>query len=187
MTNLNIDTINAIINTFSTTSMFFQYFFTFMGMVIAMLPVAKYLVYVKDVRDWRLLSTITEMGLEEMDKQNTNTEIWIQNMQELTEMDETHGHDLNTIWYLEQREALLLDDKFALVIKNDRLQTDLALLQAMVEEQAAKINAQSKELAQLKRGSKKAINVMPALTINTIVRPIGRDILPAVEDEEYMH
>lgn len=187
MTNLNIDTINAIINTFSTTSMFFQYFFTFMGMAIAMLPVVKYLVYVKDVRDWRLLSTITEMGLEEMDKENTNTEIWIQNMQELTDMDDVHGHDLNMIHYLEQREALLLGDKFALVIKNDRLQTDLALLQAMVEEQAAKINAQAKELSQLRRGSKKS-NVMPVLLgVNTMKRHTNRDILPAIEDEEYMH
>ena len=187
MINLNITDISTIINTLSATSMFFQYFFMFMSMVIAMLPIAKYLVWRKDVADWRTLTLITELGLEEQDLRNQMAQDFVYSCEQLAEMDDIHGHDLNMIHHLEQYAARVLNDRYEEVVQNDRLRTDLERRRAMVEEQAAKINAQSRELAQLKRGSKKPINVMPALTINTIVRPISRDILPAVEDEEYMH
>ena len=141
-----IDTTNLTIS-FGYTSTFISTFLMFMGALITMLPIAKYLVWVKDVRDWRLLSTITEMGLEEQDLRNQMAEDFVYSCEQLAEMDEAHMTATDVV---------------------SKLRQDLELMQDLLEEKQAMVHALQTQVAQLSRKAKakRPSNIMPMLTKN---------------------
>ena len=142
----NID-ITTISNNFACTSSFISMFFMSLSAVVLMFPIAKYLVYLKDVRDWRLLSTITEMGLEEQDLRNQMAEDFVYSCEQLAEMDEAHMTATDVITKLRQ---------------------DLELTQDLLEEKQAMVYALQAQVVKLGRKpkAKRPSNVMPMLSKN---------------------
>lgn len=148
----NIITISQIdilstINSLNNITSLFSMLFSFLGAALLMLPVAKYLVWVKDVRDWRLLSTITEMGLEEQDLRNQMAEDFVYSCEQLAEMDEAHMTATDVITKLRQ---------------------DLELTQDLLEEKQAMVYALQAQVVKLGRKpkAKRPSNVMPMLSKN---------------------
>lgn len=144
---INILDITNITTSLANTSSVMQMFFMSLGTIILMLPIAKYLVYLKDMRDWRILTLITEMGLEEQDLRNQMAEDFVYSCEQLADMDEAQQVATNMI---------------------TKLQQDLSLLQELLEEEQATVYALQTQVAKLSRGAKakRPSNVMPMLTKN---------------------